>query len=227
MTQQGIGIPAYWYPSGGKWGRAVQAHHVVLGTDGSSKDSTKVAAVKDAHNHGCSVLGYVSTGYGKTSLATCLQHVQNYIDWYGTDGIMFDTMSSSASFVAQYQSLVNQTRAKFAAGTRPVPEIWGNPGTYPDAGYANVMDVIECFEGSYAQAKNVRVPAWARALPDHKFKYTFHDTSAKDMPAALNLARANNAKYVYCTDGTEASGNPYSSVPTYWDDEVVKATNDH
>lgn len=224
MSQQGIQIPAYWYPSGGSWGHATQAHHITLGTAGNSKDSTKVKAVNDAHAKGCFVLGYVSTEYGKTSQAALLNLVHNYITWYNVDGIFFDTGSSQASFVPQYARLATATRAMFSKPT----ELWLNPGTYPDAGYGSAgFDVLEVFEGSYSSARNVHVPAWARALPDHKFMYKFHDTIAADMPAALNLARANNAKYVYCTDGTQASGNPYGQLPTYWNDEVVKATNDH
>jgi hypothetical protein len=210
-----ISLPLYWYPSGGSWGAAaLKAHTVLQGTDGSSKDATKVAAVKQAQEAGCRVLGYVSTDYGATPAATCEQHIRNYRNWYGLTGIFFDEMSTLASDIPYYGSLGDYARLII-----PGCDTFANPGAMPAMEYLDCFDTLQICEGSYSA--DLTTPPWVKSNYNYRFAYTFHDTPATDLDAAFALAEANNVGYIYVTDGTEASGNPYSSVPSYWTEETA------
>ena len=208
-------VPAYWYPSGGSWGtNAIEAHTLIQGTDGSAKDSIKLAAAEQAQEAGCRVLGYVSTDYGATAASTCEQHIRNYRNWYGLTGIFFDEMSADAADVPYYQAL-----GDYARSIIPGCDTFANPGAMPAEGYLEFFDTLQICEGTYSAG--LTTPSWVKAAYNYRFAYTFHDTPGTDLDAAFRLAESNNVGYIYVTDGTEASGNPYSSVPSYWSAELA------
>ena len=235
MADLGILVPAYFYPvPNSPWEdlntAASDVPIVAIMNPGSgpgfSQDSNYVDVVDNLQAAGGQVIGYVSTSYANRSLLDIQADIDKYASWYNVDGIFLDeyTNTNSASDLNFYESLYN-----YVKGIDPTWQVIGNPGTstveaYASRPTADVLVVHESFATSYS---GYSPSAWNAGYPAENFAHLVHtQPSSIAMEANVDQAVAQNAGLVYVTD--DVLGNPWDTLPVYWDDHVakVKAIND-
>jgi hypothetical protein len=191
-------------------------------------DPNYVSAMTNLENAGGKVIAYVDTANGNASLATVEAQINTYVGQYGNliGGFFLDDMFVLPGTLAYYQSLNS-----FIKGLKPSYLVAGNPGQpflngVTPADYLSTADVFDIFEGP-----NTGPPAgigfnnypyglnWFQSYASTRFENIVFDvpTSAA-MLADLSRAMQLNAGYVYITD--QAGANPYSQLPSYWNQEV-------
>ena len=218
-------MPAYFYP-GAAWTRAIDSRpapaimilDVTSSGAGSAPDRAYAAAVARAQAAGIKVLGYVSTGYARRPAAAVEADVRHYRAWYHVTDIFLDEAATGAGEFSYYQKLTGYIRL-----TDPGALVMLNPGTYPSQRYMALGDVVLAYEGSYARYTSLRVPAWVGRYPAARFSHVVYATPGSRLAAALRLAVARHAGYVYVTD--MAGRNPYRSLPRYWAAENAYAAD--
>jgi hypothetical protein len=217
-------VPAYFYSSA-VWaqaaGSSMAPSDMILDISGlgagSQPDAHFQAVVSQARARAVTILGYISTVDGQRPAAQVEAEVRNYRAWYGVTGIFLDRVSGQAPQLGYYRQLIG-----YIHQLDPGFPVWLNPGVYPDRSYMSMGDVVEVFEGTYAQYQNVQVPGWVSSYPASKFAHTIYDTPSSALSDALGLAASRRAGHVYVTD---ASGsNPYDVLPSYWPREDAAAS---
>jgi Spherulation-specific family 4 len=180
---------------------------------GSAPDPGYQAVVRQAQAAGTAVIGYSSTNNGLRPVAQVEADVRNYKAWYGVTGIFLDVVNGVPGELPYYQHL-----ADYIHRVIPGSSVWLNPGIYPDQRYMSVGNVVMVFEGTYAQYRNIQVPAWAHDFAATRFANTIYAASSSSQASsAISLARSRNAGYIYVTD--LAGSNPYDALPSYWSSE--------
>jgi hypothetical protein len=215
-----IFIPAYIYPP---WNGIIEkgVQFIIANPDsgpGSSTDSNYVTAINAARNASISVLGYVHTSYGKRNISTVMSEVQQYKNFsYNINGIFFDEASSSFSELEYYMDLYTQTKAMGYL-------VYLNPGTFPVEAYMNVSDGIVTFEDVYTNYETYGdPPAWVANYTSDRFITLIYSMpySYSVLAATMKLICSRNVEYMFLTD---ISGNPYGSLPDFWNEELLLAT---
>jgi hypothetical protein len=83
----------------------------------------------------------------------------------------------------------------------------------------SAADIIDTFEGSYAQYLTYTPPSWTSNYPATDFSNIVYTTpTISDMINAIARSQAENVGWVYVTN--LAGANPYDALPGYWADEV-------
>lgn len=185
---------------------------------GTNVDQNLLAQVQKAKAAKMSMYAYVDTAYGKKSISSVETAVAGYKKLYGLTSIMFDEMSSNATGLSYYQTLINYVHNS-ATGSKVIL----NPGTYPDQAYMNLDATFNVFEGPYTSFVNDSVPGYVKTTAASKMSVVVYATSANNVTSALNLAKQRNAGTVYITDNSN-SGNPYNTLPAYWSTELNQIT---
>ena len=225
-TDSGVGgqqaiVPLYSYPPSGFWSdvtaAAPQMGMIICNVDngpGTGYESNFGAVFAAAAAAGIMCLGYVPTGYGADSLASVEAQIDLWDTYYGITSIMFDTVSTSATYLSHYESLVAYVHGR--GGTAIL-----NPGAIPAEGYMSIgADVVQVCEDSYANfaADAAAAPAWLFDYPATAIGVTCNECSTEgDMVTAVGLSQsAFNAHWVWVTaDGI------YAAEPSYFADEVA------
>jgi len=237
-------VPAYFYPlPGSGWDQlalsaqatpAVALTAIVNPSNGAgSKADPKFADALAAFTQaGGKAIGYVPTGYGRTSQATVRAHIDRYLAFYGRaqiSGFFLDEMSATPANAGYYRDLQAYIKG-LDAGLLVV----GNPGTPPSADYAAAADVLVTFEGqaqAYAGFDPQTQAPWVYQYSNAKQAMLVHDAaSCSAMQTALRAAAGarNHTAWVYVTDRhynpASGSGNPWATLPSYWDKLLASAT---
>jgi hypothetical protein len=190
------------------------------GPDGGAPNSDYVHGMGDLAAGGVTMIGYVYTSYGNTTLRP-LADIKTDIDLYdqfytGVSGIFLDEVSSDSADVAYYQAIYDYIQAK-----PNLTKVFANPGTNTDEGYISgpAADTTVIFENT---------SGWSGYVPDsyvvnysnQKFAGLFLNIpTVAGMEAAVDLAVERNIGYVFATNDT--TPNPFNSLPSYWADEVA------
>jgi hypothetical protein len=210
------------------WG---QGYGGAGGGPGLAKSTARLATVRQAQAQGIDVLGYVWTDYANNAaghpaapgmtpapLSAVENEAMEWYRWYGVKGIFFDGATTGAgnSQLGYYQRLYNYVHAHI-----PGAQVWINPGWYPASSYMSAADVVTDFESSYGTLTANPPPAWVHRYPARRFANVLHlpASQASSLSAALALAQADNAGYVYVADQQN-----YSALPAYWSAENAEAT---
>jgi hypothetical protein len=241
----GVIVPSYFYPgTGGPGGNGdgwaamtaaasqVQVTAILNPNSGplsGPADSNYITAMTNLENAGGKVIAYVDTASGSAPLATVEGEISTYIGQYGSliDGFFLDDMSVVPGTLAYYQTLDS-----YVKGLHSSYLVVGNPGQpflngVTPANYLSTADVLDTFEGpntappgdagfnNYPYGLN-----WFENYESSEFETIIYDVpTSTDMLADLDEAAELNAGYVYITD--EGGANPYSQLPSYWDQEVA------
>jgi len=185
---------------------------------GSAPNRAYAAAVARAQAAGIKILGYAATGYARRPVAAVATDVRHYRAWYHVTGIFLDQAATGTGELSYYQKLTSYIRHR-----DPGAMVMLNPGTYPSRRYMALGDVVLAYEGSYARYATLQVPAWVDKYPAARFSHVVYATPGSRLAAALRLAVARHAGYVYVTD--MAGRNPYRSLPRYWAAENAYAAD--
>ncbi|CAM3659061.1 spherulation-specific family 4 protein [Paracidovorax anthurii] len=229
-------VPAYFYPSAGSPWDALTA-----GT--SAYPSVAVTAILNPSNGvftkanpeftaaatafvqaGGKLLGYVYTSYGSRSASKVKGNIDKYLSLYGQgliSGIFIDEMSTETRRLAYYRDLFNYIKGKDAS-----LRVVGNPGTMPNAAYADIADTFVTFENQSEQFAGYDPRAsggWLYRLSNTHQSALLHNTAgcAAMQQAVLTAATARyNTGPLYVTDDSfnleTQEGNPWDTLPSYW-----------
>ncbi len=85
------------------------------------------------------VLGYTDTAYGHRPHTDVVRDLTRHHDWYGTDGVFLDQVSSEQQEFTYYRRLASATHGPLVL----------NHGTPPHPSYARIADVLVTFEGTW------------------------------------------------------------------------------
>lgn len=244
-TQQdqllGLLVPAYFDAGGSAspWNALIAARQNFPGvpitailnpSDGifSQADAGFTQALAGFTGAGGKVVGYVMTQEGQRALADVESNIDDYVTYYGAhiSGIFLDEMGGSRNLLPFYASVASHVRSRY-----PGLEIIGNPGTYPDPGYADVADTLVIFENPMSQW-NLIAPQdnpWVHQRSNAGQAIIADGASCGDMQKVARAAAttAFNVGWVYVTDGS--GSNPWAALPSYWDQLLgtVNALNTH
>jgi hypothetical protein len=200
-------------------------------------DPNYVTAMTNLENAGGHVVAYVFTDNGLAPRATVESEISTYIAQYGKliNGFFLDGMFVTPSTLSYYQDLHS-----YINGLSPSYTVIGNPGQpflngLSPQDYLSVANTFNIFEGPNTAPSSGapgfdRYPNglnWFQSFPRGDFSNTIFDVPAdagdplqsSAMLADVAKAYQLNAGYIYVTD--QRGGNPYSQLPSYWDQEVV------
>ncbi len=242
-------VPAYFYPGGSTlsdWDQLDQAAQKInldvivnpASGPGTVTDPNYVSAIQNlnATPYG-KAFGYISTDFGTRPIGDVEADIQGYLNLYGNHfaGFFIDQMAILPGTLAYYQSI-----SSYIKTLDPSYTVIGNPGSpflngVSPANFLSTADVMNTFEGPNT-APSLGSPGfdaypyglnWFQSEPSDRISNVVYDVPANTgdpsqssaMLADLSKAIQLNAGTVYFTDGT--GGNPYSALPSYWDQEVT------
>jgi hypothetical protein len=237
--QNRVGIPSYQDPGTSQWdtwaAQGPSAVGIMIVNLNNGDDTTYYpsvdAAIRDARKSGIFVLGYTYTGYGSRDPSIVRSKIDAVYQNYLIDGIFFDEAptdcgaanSYHSTAFEYYQELTNYVRKKDVGARITVL----NPGTQtPQDCWMGITNILMNFEDAGLQTyqQNYLDYAWTHKYPPDRFWHVIYSVgSARDMHAAVALARQRGAGWVYVTDDG-ADGNPYDDVPSYFDAEAATIT---
>jgi hypothetical protein len=213
-------VPAYFHPVRGAAGweelAASRLRAVVFNVDsgpGTARDREFAVVAARTVAGGVPLLGYVDTRYGSRPPDEVLAELVRYRGWYGVQGVFLDQVSSGRDQLVRYERIVSAVRDE---GIGPVVL---NHGTYPDAGYAELADLLVTFEGPWQTYERLCTPSWAMRLPASRFCHLVYGAPRAMLGRALRRAARCNTGVVYVTD--RKGVNPWSGLPEYFAEELA------
>ncbi len=222
-------VPAYFYPADNglkEWDRLIAAADRVpivvivnpASGPGKEADANYVKVLNRAKEaKKITLIGYVTTSYGKRKAEDVQAEVDRYIQMYpAIQGVFFDEQASDADHVKYQAGLYEYARKK-----RGLKLVVTNPGTVcaeeylsqPAADIACLFEEPKPFDPS-------KLPGWvAKYSRDHIAVLPYKVGSAKAMQEVIKLTVEKKIGYCYVND-TEGA-NPWERLPKYWDEEVA------
>jgi hypothetical protein len=232
-------VPAYFYPGtggaggvGDGWAQMASAASQIPVTAIFNPDSgplpgppdpNYVTALTNLESAGGTVVAYVYSGYTTVPLATVESQISTYLTQYGglINGFFVDAMTNdnSPADLAYYHTLYT-----YIKGLNSSYDVIANPGTSTVPDYLTPAtrgaDTLLTYEGSAQNYPGSPPPSWVFGYSPNHFANTIYDeSSSQGMMNDVTLAVERNVGYVYVTDQTLP--NPYSQLPSYWDQEVA------
>jgi hypothetical protein len=212
-------VPAYFHPvrAAASWETlaATRPRAVVFNVDsgpGGARDPDFAAVAARTTAAGVPLLAYVDSRYGCRPPGEIIAELLRYREWYGVEGVFLDQVSAGRDQLAHYERIVAAVRDERAG-----PLVL-NHGTYPDAGYADLADVLVTFEGPWPAYERVCTPAWAMRAPASRFCHLVYGAPRTVLGRALRRAARCNTGVVYVTD--RGGANPWDGLPEYLTDEI-------
>ena len=212
-----VAVPAYFGPAAADWTTLADPRlgAVVLNVDsgaGTARDRGFATVAHRLSAAGTRVAGYVDTAYGSRPVHEVEDEMMRYRKWYGVRTVFLDQVSAAHGHVARYRCLTAAVRSRGA------DHVVLNHGTYPDAEYAPLGDLLVTFEGPWSAYQHVRTPAWAARLPADRFCHLVYAAPHAVLARALARAGRRNTGAVYVTD--RAGANPWDGLPGYFSREL-------
>ncbi|MEO5874890.1 MAG: spherulation-specific family 4 protein [Streptosporangiaceae bacterium] len=208
-------VPAYFSPEfyPGAWDQLAdpRLYAVVLNIasgPGLVPDPLFAGAVRRIEDLGGTVTGYVDVGYGSRPAEVIDLEARRYRQWYGVADVFFDQVPAGPAglpYMQQVTELVRGRGAEFVVF---------NHGTYPDAAYDTLADLLVTFEGPLSAYTAAQPPAWTLQGPGKRFCALVYGVSAGDLDSVLALAGQRNTGVVFVTD--RSGVNPYDELPSYF-----------
>ena len=219
-------VPAYFYPAGKgakEWERLLAAPEeagvvaIVNPANGPGKriDANYAKVLEQAKKTKVTLIGYVSTSYGKRKTEEVQADVDQWVRFYpGIQGIFFDEQASGTEQLEQLASLYEHVRK-----THKFSFVVTNPGTICDEKYLTqpVSDVACLYEG-HERWDRFTPPAWTKDLKPDRIAALAYQVPAADMPKHLRQAQDRRLGWIYITD--DRGSNPWDQLPSYWEDEL-------
>jgi hypothetical protein len=207
---EGLLVPLYIYP-GNEWNTLseIKKSHpslsvaaIVNPSSGSGEvpNPEYASHIADLKLDGIDILGYVPTSYGCRNSSDVMKDIDNYLNWYGVDGIFLDEMSPKLEHREYYgdlNSYIHASGMKLSVG---------NPGN--DLDYADTdLDIINVYADS-GMPSAIELQRMSSKF-DGKISYVAHGVEGyiSTKPNSLFV------KYQYLTDDVQP--NPWDTLPPY------------
>lgn len=230
----GVYVPLYKYPDlsnpSGLWSsvlNAKKAHPSVpfavsvnpSNGPGGSADSRIKSAIGELKAAGVEhVLGYIPTMYATEPSGRTMDDLKGMVDkyraWYPQmDGLMMDTMAATSGKVSFYKELVQYAKSK------GFTFIKGNPGAKVDSAYINIFDNVAIYENYGAPSVSTLESNTLHSMGFAKDKFAFAAKGVSGLDTGYLSEVKKYVAYLYMTN--DGGGNPYNSVPPYFDSIVA------
>ena len=220
-------VPAYIYPSGDgrkEWQRLFDAASKVEivaianpnSGPGTERSLDYAAIFTEASDQGITLVGYVSTDYGKRPQAEIKQDVDTWFRLYPqVRGFFFDQQPRDGRDVARFTELRNYVKGKLRD-----PLVITNPGIPCDEAYlAQAVSNVTCVFVNFQGFEQFELPAPLTAYEASRFAalpYNIPDIEA--MRTIVKDAVIKRIGYLYISDAKPP--NQWSKLPAYWEAEV-------
>lgn len=225
-------VPAYFYPEGkglDEWKRLARAAKDVpivaianpASGPGARLDPSYTAVIKLAKDAGVTVIGYVSTRYGKRPEAEVRADLDRWLQFYPTiDGFFFDEQASGKDGVPYYEAIAKYVQSKrIDTGALVVT----NPGTGTAPEYLTPWKGIHvsCLYEDHGGLDRYQRLGWTASLPAAQVAgLIYGESSLAKMRENVRLAASKGVGFLYVTD--DGGNNPWDRLPTYWELEVAE-----
>ncbi len=198
------------------------------GPDNAPPNADYQQGIKDLHQAGVKIVGYVPTKYAKRDIQAAQADIDIYIKHFRIDGIFIDEAASSLdklNYYAQLYQYIKSRSHRFDPGQLIPYRVIINPGMDVDESYISqpVADVTVIFENYQRIWANYHPPAYTKKYSPQHFAALIHTTAnRKLMKSTLDRAARSKFGYIYITnDSTDnANHNPWDSLPDYWQAQV-------
>jgi hypothetical protein len=220
-------VPAYIYPDGKgrkEWQRLFEAASKVEITaivnpssgPGNEPNLDYAAVFTEASNRGITLLGYVSTDYGRRPQPEIKNDIDTWIRFYPQiRGFFFDQQPSERQHAVQFTELRDYAKRKLRD-----PFVITNPGVPCDEAYlAQAVSDVTCVFVNFQGFDRFELPATLQAYDPGRFAampYNISDVEA--MRAAVKDTIIKRIGYIYISDAKPP--NPWGTLPFYWEAEV-------
>ncbi len=185
--------------------------------------------IKDLHQAGVKIVGYVSTNYSNRDIQSVKQDIDLYTKYFNIDGIFLDEAANTQAKLSYYRELYQYIKSRST-----LDRVIINPGTDLLESYLRepVADLFAIFENDLQAWTNYRPPAYYKKYPSPYFAALIHTAvDRRSMKNTIDRAAKYNFGYIYITnDSTHTTNhNPWDSLPSYWQAEVnyIQQLNAH
>ncbi len=220
-------MPAYIYPGGEgrkEWQRlldaATKAEIVAIANassgPGKERNIEYDAIFTEAKNLGMTIVGYVSTDFGKRSQAEIKKDVDTWVGFYPQiRGFFFDQQPRESQHVARFAELRDYVKHKLRD-----PVVITNPGVPCDEAYlAQGVSNVTCVFVNYQGFERFELPATFKPYDPSRFAaLPYNISDVETMRAFVKDAIIKRIGYIYISDAKPP--NPWGKLPVYWEAEV-------
>jgi hypothetical protein len=166
------------------------------------------------------VLGYIYTKYGDRPFKEIKADIDTYFADYKVAGFFFDEAASGVDRVNYYRTIYQYIKSKDSS-----KKIFLNQGTNAVEEYLKlpVADTIVIFENYGRSWLDYQPNDYQKNYSIEHFAALIHSSiDQQTMEKYLGRALANKIQYVYVTDDSPDAidGNPWNSLPSYWQAEI-------
>jgi Spherulation-specific family 4 len=198
------------------------------GSNGAPPNPDYQQGIKDLHQAGVKILGYVPSNYANRDLQAVKADIDVYLQHFKIDGIFIDEAASKEDKFNYYQQLYQYIKSRSPHISTKVSsqyQVVINPGTSVDEIYLKqpVADLTVIFENYQKVWADYHPPTYIKNYSSQHFAALVHTTAnRKLMKSILDRAVKYNFGYVYITnDSTDTvDRNPWDSLPEYWQSQV-------
>jgi hypothetical protein len=220
-------VPVYIYPAGegwNEWQKLINAASKVQivaivnpnSGPGDERNLDYAAIFTQAKNHGITLVGYVSTDYGKRAKAKIKKDIDTWIKFYPQiRGFFFDQQPREGHGAANFVELRDYAKDKL-----PEPLVITNPGVLCDAMYlALAVSNVTCVFVNFQGFDQFELPPTLKVYDPSRFAaLPYNISNAETMRTMVKDAIIKRIGYLYVSDAKPPI--LWDRLPVYWDEEV-------
>jgi hypothetical protein len=190
------------------------------GPDGKPPNQDYARGLEDLRRADLTILGYVYTKYGERPIEQVKRDIELYHQHYHLEGIFLDEAASGVDKLGYYQEIYRYIKTK-----TNLERVVINPGTHTAENYLSqaAADTVVIFEQNSQAWQEYQPQPYVNGYPAENFASLIHSVpDAATMKRHIDRAVERNIGYVYVTDDSlsTANGDPWDSLPSYWQQEV-------
>jgi len=220
-------VPAYIYPGGDgrkEWERLIGAASKVEivaianpnSGPGDGRNIDYAAIFTEASNQGITLVGYVSTDYGKRPQPEIKNDVDSWVQFYPQiRGFFFDQQPREGRDAVHFAELRDYVKRKIRD-----PLVITNPGVPCDEAYlAQAVSNVTCVFVNYQGFEQFELPATLKAYDPSRFAaMPYNISDVETMQRVVKDAIIKRIGYLFVSDAKPP--NQWGKLPDYWEAEV-------